>query len=63
MLATLAIAPAAVADTFDWTYGGAGDPVYAYGTLIATPDASIACGVSPVVVHAASGSRGPSVLR
>ncbi len=40
--ATLAIAPAALADTFDWTYGGVGDPVYAYGTLTATPDASIA---------------------
>src|SRR5437764_5563448 len=28
-----------------------------------TPEASIECGVSPVVVHAASGSSGPSVLR
>ena len=28
--------------TFSWTYGGGTDPVYAHGTLVATPDASIA---------------------
>jgi hypothetical protein len=41
MAMALAIMPAALADTFDWTYGGGTDPVYAYGTLTATPDASI----------------------
>ena len=30
----------ASADIFDWTYGGASDSVYAYGTLTATPDPS-----------------------
>ena len=28
--------------TFIWTYGGGTDPVYAFGTLTATPDVSIA---------------------
>ena len=43
LAAVFAIAPTATADTytFDWTYGGGTDPVYAYGTLSATPDASI----------------------
>jgi hypothetical protein len=32
----------ASAESFDWTYGGGTDPVFASGTLDATPDASIA---------------------
>lgn len=45
LAAALAITPAAIAGpvvTFDWTYGGSTDSVYAYGSLTATPDASIA---------------------
>jgi hypothetical protein len=42
--AALALLPgAALANIqeFSWTYGGGADPVYAFGTLTATPDASI----------------------
>lgn len=39
MLLTSSVASA---ESFDWTYGGGTDPVFASGTLDATPDASIA---------------------
>ena len=42
-LASMLLTPDfASADSFDWTYGGGVDPVFASGTLDAVPDASIA---------------------